>query len=119
MTTSRTLPALPAAGQPAVVTTWPNHRTGGGSQSSAARIELIYARRPDSAYPPAVRVGEEGNVPGDAEPPDYEHILAAALPSNPNDLLTDEQKSGLSADLAKLARLRREAEIASATLRLA
>ena len=45
--------------------------------------------------------------------------MAAALPADPNQLLTDEQKSSLSADVAKLARLRREAEMTSATLRLA
>jgi hypothetical protein len=45
--------------------------------------------------------------------------MAASLPGDPNELLTDEQKSSLSADLAKLARLRRDAEMVSATLRLA
>lgn len=119
MTTSRTLPAVSAAVQPIQVEVWPTHRTRGAPRRSRPRLELIYTQCPDLAYPPAVHLGEEGTVPGKTEPPDYEHILVVALPSNPNDLLTDEQKSGLSADLAKLARLRREAEIASASLRLA
>jgi len=54
-----------------------------------------------------------------ALPDDAKESIAAALPADPDDLLSDDQKSSLAADLAKLARLRREAEIASASLRLA
>jgi hypothetical protein len=71
-------------------------------------------------YAPGIRRRDEGSVPGHTEqPPTYEQLLAATLPSDPNELLTDEQKSDLNADLAKLARLRREAKTASASLRLA
>lgn len=43
----------------------------------------------------------------------------AQLPSNPNDLLSASEKHKLNEDLAKLADLRRDAETASASLRLA
>lgn len=43
----------------------------------------------------------------------------ARLPSNPNDLLSPEEQRELTQDLAKLAELRRDAETASASLRLA
>ena len=58
--------------------------------------------------------------PEESELPDYaKDSMAASLPSDPDELLTDQQKSSLSADLAKLARLRRDAEMDSANLRLA
>lgn len=41
------------------------------------------------------------------------------LPSDPARLLTDDQQKELADDLAKLARLRRDAETASGSLRLA
>jgi hypothetical protein len=43
----------------------------------------------------------------------------AQLPSDPNDLLSASEKHKLTEDLAKLADLRRDAETASASLRLA
>lgn len=43
----------------------------------------------------------------------------ARLPSNPIDLLSHEEQGELTRDLAKLAELRRDAETASASLRLA
>jgi hypothetical protein len=43
----------------------------------------------------------------------------AQLPSDPTSLLTSDQQKELAEDLAKLARLRRDAETASASLRLA
>lgn len=43
----------------------------------------------------------------------------AQLPSDPNDLLSPAEHEALADDLAKLARLRRDAETASASLRLA
>jgi hypothetical protein len=57
---------------------------------------------------------------GDAELPEHvRQALEESLPEDLNDLLDDVQKSRLNADLAKNARLRREAEIQSATLRMA
>lgn len=44
---------------------------------------------------------------------------AAQLPSNPNELLSPAEQQELTDDLAKLAELRRDAETASASLRLA
>jgi len=41
------------------------------------------------------------------------------LPPDPNDLLTGAERRQLDDDLAQLAQLRREAETASASLRLA
>jgi hypothetical protein len=43
----------------------------------------------------------------------------AQLPSDPNDLLSPAEQQELTQDLAKLAELRRDAETASASLRLA
>lgn len=43
----------------------------------------------------------------------------AQLPSDPNDLLSPAEQQELTEDLAKLAELRRDAETASASLRLA
>ena len=43
----------------------------------------------------------------------------AQLPSDPTALLSSEQQKELTDDLAKLARLRRDAETASGSLRLA
>jgi hypothetical protein len=56
----------------------------------------------------------------DAELPEHvKSALEARLPADLDDLLDDAQRSILTADLAKLARLRREAEVESATLRMA
>lgn len=56
----------------------------------------------------------------DAELPGYaKDALASSLPTDPDELLTEDQRSTLSADLDSLARLRRDAEMASATLRMA
>ena len=56
----------------------------------------------------------------DAELPEHvKSALEANLPADLDDLLDDAQRSILTADLAKLARLRREAEVESATLRMA
>lgn len=64
--------------------------------------------------------GRGSVLPDDAFISDHaKETMRASLPADPNDLLTEDQKSTLAADLAKLARLRRDAEIASATLRLA
>lgn len=43
----------------------------------------------------------------------------AHLPSDPTALLTSDQQKELTDDLAKLARLRRDAETASGSLKLA
>jgi hypothetical protein len=43
----------------------------------------------------------------------------AQLPSDPNQLLSPSEQRELTQDLAKLAELRRDAETASASLRLA
>ena len=43
----------------------------------------------------------------------------AQLPSDPKELLSPAEHQELTADLAKLAQLRRDAETASASLRLA
>lgn len=43
----------------------------------------------------------------------------AQLPSDPNELLSPAEQRELTEDLAKLAELRRDAETASASLRLA
>jgi len=43
----------------------------------------------------------------------------AYLPEDPNDMLTAEERSQLATDLIKLATLRRDAETASGSLRLA
>lgn len=43
----------------------------------------------------------------------------AQLPSDPNQLLSQSEQRELTEDLAKLAELRRDAESASASLRLA
>lgn len=45
--------------------------------------------------------------------------MTAQLPTDPNDLLSAVQRQELAQDLAKLAELRRDAETASASLRLA
>jgi hypothetical protein len=59
-------------------------------------------------------------VPEDPEFPGYaKDALASSLPADPDELLSEQQKSTLSADLDSLARLRRDAEMASATLRMA
>jgi|GEM_PF-3832521 len=56
----------------------------------------------------------------DAElPEDVKNALEAKLPADLDELLNDEQKSNLTADLAKLARLRREADVQSAAMRMA
>lgn len=56
----------------------------------------------------------------DAEFPAYaKDALASSLPTDPDEMLSEAQKSNLSADLDGLARLRRDAEMASATLRMA
>jgi hypothetical protein len=43
----------------------------------------------------------------------------ALLPDDPNELLTSDERRQLVSDLIKLATLRRDAEIASGSLRLA
>jgi hypothetical protein len=43
----------------------------------------------------------------------------ASLPPDPNDMLTAEERRQLATDLVKLATLRRDAETASGSLRLA
>lgn len=43
----------------------------------------------------------------------------ASLPEDPNDMLTAEERRQLATDLTKLATLRRDAETASGSLRLA
>jgi hypothetical protein len=56
----------------------------------------------------------------DAElPEDVKSLLEANLPADLDELLNDQQKSSLTADLTKLARLRRDAEVLSATMRMA
>jgi hypothetical protein len=56
----------------------------------------------------------------DAELPEsVRNALEARLPADLDELLSDAQKSNLAAELAKLARLRREAEVQSATMRMA
>ena len=52
-------------------------------------------------------------------PENVKNALEANLPADLDELLNDEQKSSLTADLAKLARLRREAEVQSAAMRMA
>lgn len=42
-----------------------------------------------------------------------------SLPADPNDMLTAEERRQLATDLIKLATLRRDAETASGSLRLA
>jgi len=60
------------------------------------------------------------SVMADAElPQEVKSALEATLPADLDELLNDEQKSSLTADLAKLARLRREAEVQSAAMRMA
>lgn len=61
----------------------------------------------------ASRMGEVDELPEEAKT-----TIESSLPTDPNELLSEEQRSSLSSDLAKLARLRREAEASSATLRL-
>lgn len=43
----------------------------------------------------------------------------ALLPDDPNEMLTSDERGQLMSDLIKLATLRRDAEIASGSLRLA
>ena len=43
----------------------------------------------------------------------------ASLPDDPNDMLTSEERRQLATDLIKLAAVRRDAETASGSLRLA
>lgn len=52
-------------------------------------------------------------------PPLSPDSVTDKLPHDPNDLLTGAERRKLDDDLAELARLRREAETASASLRLA
>jgi len=64
--------------------------------------------------------GRTETVPEDTELPGYaKEALASLLPADPDELLSEQQKSSLQADLDSLARLRRDAEMASATLRMA
>ncbi len=68
-----------------------------------------------------------GDDAGETEVPMSEAVLPrlttdnaiAQLPSDPKDLLTPTEHQALKDDLARLARLRRDAETASASLRLA
>ena len=56
----------------------------------------------------------------DAELPEsVKNVLKANLPADLDELLSDVQKSTLTAELANLARLRREAEVQSAAMRMA
>lgn len=56
----------------------------------------------------------------DSELPDFvKNALEASLPADLDDLYSDQQKCTLSVDSEKLARLRRDAEVVSATLRMA
>jgi hypothetical protein len=52
-------------------------------------------------------------------PPLTTDDTTSQLPSDPNDLLSAAEQQELAKDLAKLAELRRDAETASASLRLA
>lgn len=52
-------------------------------------------------------------------PPLATDDTTAQLPTDPNDLLSAVERQELAQDLAKLAELRRDAETASASLRLA
>jgi hypothetical protein len=66
------------------------------------------------------RRGRTSVLPDDAELPSFvKDALAASLPADLDELLSDQEKSSLSADLDNLARLRRDAEVGSATLRMA
>lgn len=52
-------------------------------------------------------------------PPLSSDPVTSQLPDNPSDLLSRDERRELRDDLAQLARLRRDAETASASLRLA
>ena len=52
-------------------------------------------------------------------PPLASDSVTDQLPDDPSDLLSSDERRELDADLAQLAQLRREAETASASLRLA
>lgn len=52
-------------------------------------------------------------------PPLSSDSVTAQLPDDPSELLTGDEHRELDDDLAQLAQLRREAETASASLRLA
>jgi hypothetical protein len=52
-------------------------------------------------------------------PPLSSDSVTAQLPEDPSELLTGDERRELDEDLAQLAQLRREAETASASLRLA
>ncbi len=58
-------------------------------------------------------------MPATELPDSVKSALQANLPADLEELLDDEQKSNLTADLAKMARLRREAEVQSAAMRMA
>lgn len=48
-----------------------------------------------------------------------QNSTTSQLPSDPTDLLTSDQRKELTDDLFRLARLRRDAETSSASLKLA
>lgn len=61
-----------------------------------------------------------GTLPADTVLPDLSsNEKVASLPEDPNDMLTAEERRQLASDLIKLATLRRDAETASGSLRLA
>lgn len=64
--------------------------------------------------------GRGGQLAGEAVLPELSSDEAVALlPDDPNELLTSDERRQLVSDLLKLATLRRDAEIASGSLRLA
>jgi hypothetical protein len=86
---------------------------------------------PGSQYPGAVPEGAFAHIDADADSPGgslaADAVLpelssnekVASLPEDPNDMLTVEERRQLVTDLIKLATLRRDAETASGSLRLA
>ena len=61
-----------------------------------------------------------GSLAADTVLPElWSNEQVASLPDDPNDMLTSEERRQLATDLIKLATVRRDAEAASGSLRLA
>jgi len=86
---------------------------------SRAGCEYGFASREETAARFAVQEGIGVEV-ADAVLPDLTSSSGTeSLPEDPNDMLSVDERRQLASDLAKLATLRRDAETASGSLRLA
>lgn len=79
---------------------------------------LVPERAPERARADVESRG--GQLAGEPVLPELSNDEAVALlPDDPNEMLTSDERRQLASDLIKLATLRRDAEIASGSLRLA